>query len=486
MIRGRGLLSASAAPGGALVLVLLLAVALALVPAAVRADEEQLHLMSEPTSFTDVIDAFDDHDPFDVNISVAFVRTWEFGRLQRERNRPEAASGRLSQSWLDVADFSREINQLVFGLDVGIFRDLALYARLPVILSDDRSLSAVGGVDRIDLSDRASGTPYFSLDQPFRSPTRSGVDYLAAGLAWSVLNQHRDRNVPTWLLMIEGRFNLGEPMHACDTSGECLGRDVFYDPSNPADPRNGQVVRARDPGVGRGTNGLRIETRSSYRYEYIEPYAGLAFQIEWPGSGDRYFLPSGGLAGYINQRPPILGRFTVGMAVMPWEDRQHWQRFSVDLRFTGDYVSEGRDYSPLFDALGSSTHETLANPVLEGQPSLERGTEGLRRVNFFGLTDTQAHARLGFHLILELQAARYVRFGINASVLHSPSYILTFSDACNPNVGSPPGGDARLIGSCRSGIINPHHRPTIDLPGQRFRMESMTQVDLGVTATVQF
>jgi hypothetical protein len=465
---------------------LAIAAALGAAPSPARADDVELQLMSEPTSFTDVIDAFDDRDPFDVNITIGFLRTWEFGRVQRERNDPEAATGRMSQHWHDVADWNHEVNQLLLGLDVGIFRDLAIYSRLPVILSDDRTLTAVSGLDPIDLSDRVDRMPYFSLDAPFRSPTRSGVDYLAAGLAWSILNQHRDRNVPTWVVMVEGRFNLGEPMHACNPSGECLGSQVFRDPMDPNNPMNGRVVRAGDPGVGRGTNGLRLEMRSSYRYEFIEPYAGLAFQIEWPGSGDRYFLPSGSLAGFINQRPPILGRLTVGLAVIPWEDRQHWQRFSVDLRFTGDYISEGRDYSPLFDALGSSTHPALAYPTLEGQPDMVRGTEGLRAVSFYGLTDTELHARLGFHVLVEVQAARYVRFGVSGSVYHSTPYIITFADACNPNVDAPPGGDERLVGTCRSGIINPHHRPTIDLPGQRFRMEGVTQVDLAITATAQF
>lgn len=465
-------------------------------PSRARAqDEGELVLMSEPASFTDVVDAFDDHDPFDVNITIGYLRTWEIGRVQREA--PATGDHRMTRDWLDVADYSREVNQLVLGLDVGIFRDLAIYAHLPIILSDDRSLARIGDTDPsgtlrdIRSADPTLGSPLFEVGagSGFRSPTRSGVDWLAVGAAWAILNQHRDPHVPTWVIMLEGRFNLGEPMHACNEqqlmdpmTGE-RGRSCLTGTRDAA----GQLARGTDPGVGRGVNALRVETRGSFRYEYMEPYAGLAFQMEWPGSGDSFFVPGGNLAGYINELPPIQGRLTVGTAIMPWEDREHYQRFAIDLRFTADYFSEGHDYSPLFDALGSSQSPYLTGPVLEGQPGEgENPTAGLGEVNFYGLTDTQSRVRLGGTLILEMQAARYVRFNVQTTVMHTPSYVITQADACNPNVTEPPGGDERLHGTCRRGIINPHHRTAIDLPGQRFRMESITQIDVGAYVTAQF
>src|SRR5690606_23237230 len=122
------------------------------------------------------------------------------------------------------------------------------------------------------------------------------------------------------------------------------------------------------------------------------------------------FTQGGNLAGYINQRPPIQGRLTAGMAIVPWEDRQQWQRFTIDLRFTGDYISEGRDFSPLFDALGTSQNPYLTRPNCGGvDPSGGCGPDlGLQEVTFTGLTDTQAHVRIGGQLMLEMQAARYV------------------------------------------------------------------------------
>lgn len=441
-------------------------------------------LMNEPGSFVDVADAFDDHDVFDVNITLGYLRTWELGRLQRETN--AESSDVMSRRWQDVGDYTREVNQLLLGLEVGIFRDLAVYANLPIILSDDRRLDTIADADTTLQFDRSPGGARL-FEVPFRSPTRSGVDWLAVGAMWAILNQQRDPHVPTWVIMLEGRFNLGDPMFACNEAAEratrCLTARVNEDMTSPD---YGTLVRGSNAGVGRGVNALRVETRGSFRYEYMEPYAGLAFQMEWPGSADGSFLPRGNLAGYINDLPPIQGRLTLGTAIMPWEDRQHHQRFAVDLRFTADYFSEGHDYSPLFDALGSSTNTYLTQPTLEGQPDAAAGATGLARVNFYGLTDTQSHVRLGGTVVLEMRAARYVRFMVQTTVMHTPSYVITQADACNPNVTRPPGGDTRLEGTCRSGIINAHHRSVIDLPGQRFRMESITQIDIGAYVTAMF
>lgn len=457
--------------------------------------------MDEPTSYTDVVDAFDDHDVFDVNIHVGYLRQWELGRLQREVNDTAAGDGRSASLLADVGNYELQRNGLMFGLDIGIFRDLAIYARLPLILSDDRTITQRSDADSSAFSDRTGGpgAPGNALfDLPFggfRSPTRSGVDYMSVGLAWSIMNQHRQRWAPTWVVMIEGRFNLGEPMRACQQlEGAVRCRPDF----NAA---TGALTDSSSPGVGRGTNALHVETRASFREGILEPYFGLMAQIEWPGSAGSVFLPAGDLRGYINRIPPIQGRFTAGVAVIPWEERQHFQRFTFDLRFNADYVSEGRDYSPLFDALGSSTNAYLATPNYEGafEPPNPmtgdpgRGVDGLARVQFTGHTDTQSHARVGGQITLEMQAAQYVRFQVGTLFMYSTPYNITQTDACNPNARSADVTDTRLFSDCRpasstsnASIVNPHHRPVIDMPGNRFRMDGLWQIDLYANITAMF
>jgi len=448
-----------------------------------EAEDGRPEMMREPTSYVDVVDAFDDEDLFDLNITAGYLRTWELGRIERQAA-DGIGDGRNSQHWDGVANYERGINQLMLGLDVGIFRDLAVYARLPLILSDDRSLTAVSGFNPSTLETPSDG-PLFDLTGGFNSPTRSGVDYLAVGLAWSILNQNRDNTLPTWMVMVEGRFNLGDPMRACGGAGGALNCNYRQAPMPGVPEMPAPDPSRQSAGVGRGMNALRIETRSSWRYEVVEPYAGLAFQIEWPGYSNSSFIPQGNLQGYINELPPITGRFTLGMAIIPFEDREHFQRFSIDLRLNGDYVSEGHDYSPLFDALGSSANAHLSrlSRSCSGPDCAPDGT-----IPFYGLTDTQSHGRFGGQLTLEMVAARYIRFSVLAGFMYSPAYVITQADACNPNVTpvDPPLGEDPRRGTCASGIINPHHRPVIDLPGTRFRMAEQWQVDLGINVTATF
>ncbi len=457
--------------------------AVAVGPGTARAQSE-LRLFGEPTSYTDVIDAFDEDDPFDLNVNIGYVRSQTSGDIQREQNRPEASDGRASANYVDIAEHSRLVNTLELGLDVGIYHDLALYGRLPIVLSDDRKLSSPDGRTATEVNAdllAVDGSHLFTV--PFTSPTRSGIDHVELGLAWAIFNQHRDPEYPTLLIMAEGHFGMGETMNPCADEGgstRCEG--------------------GSEAGISHGTHALRLETRASRRFRYIEPYAGLSFDIAFPAGAEKEFQPGGDLSGYMNTLPPRVGEMTIGMAVIPWEQRARWQRFVIDLRFRGAYISEGHGYSPLYDALGTSTNPYLTSSSNEcGDPDY---SPDCRQVQFTGLTDMQSHGRIGGQVAIEMQAARYVRFQLGGGIFYTSPYLATFTDSCNPNADpsdeelslpvsrdpmdpGPVQSDSR-IGTCRNGIINPHHRSAIDLPGQRFRVGGEVTFDFFASATAQF
>lgn len=448
------------------------------IPSLASAQEDgDLRLMREPHSWVDVADAFDDEDPFDLNVRLGYRHEYTYANIQRENGGliPGADPHRGAQNWVDIAHSTTSRNILDLGLDIGIFRDLAIFANMPIILSDDRRLGPVAGgpdptpflqADADGDGNPANDAPLFSV--PFDSPTRSGLDYIEAGLVWSIFNQHRERELPTWLLMVSGRFNVGDPVIPC-TAGTQGCRNWTQSGGTWSFADGGT-----DAGETRGTNALRIETRSSWRSGYVEPYAGLSFQIEWPANAERFFLPAGNIQGFINDQPPIVGEFTGGLAIHPWEDRSSFQRFTIDLRFMGRYTSEGRSYSALFDALGTSTNPYLTELTLEGTP--DPGTD-LRTVPFTGLTDTAPYASLGGRVGLQMRAAQLVQFQLGLGVWYIEPHVITFTDACNPNVTDIPPTDPR-VGTCRRGIVNPHHRTVIDLPGRTFRQNEGVQLDL--------
>lgn len=449
------------------VLALLFPFAFATYASTALADDDRLRLFDDPIAYTDVADAVDGDDPFDLNVHLAFRRSRTAGTIQRELTGGAlpGSPGRGSANFGDVADWEHIRNVLEVGLDMGIYRDVMVFARLPLVLSDTRELvyagNDTGTIDSL-LSTDVPGlgpTPLFGL--PFQSPTRSGIDSVNVGVAFNAMNQARRRDRPTWTMLFEGRFGIGSIMAPCaDGDPGC------------------------DPGVSPGTHAVRFESRLSRRYPLAELYQGIAYEFAWAGRAKDQFTPSGNLSGYQNRRPPMRGTLTAGVAFIPWENRATWQRFTLDVRARGTYVSEGRDYSPLYDALGTSTNPYLALPNLEGIPPME-GSPALRQVPFNGLTDVQDHGELGGSVAIEMQAARYVRFRFGVDVDYITPHLLTASDACNPSA-SPNGPDDPRSGTCREGLINPHYRVAVDLPGQRFRLDSGVRLNLFVQATAQF
>ena len=79
-----------------------IAVALLLLCAAgpAKADEpvgaREPHLMSETAEVTSVVDAFDDDDPFDLNLVVGFQQSWEHAKVRRETQLPGPARRRAT------------------------------------------------------------------------------------------------------------------------------------------------------------------------------------------------------------------------------------------------------------------------------------------------------------------------------------------------------------------------------------------------------
>jgi len=416
------------------------------------ADERDIQLLETPVTFTDVADAADGDDRFDLNVRVAFRRSQERAQVRRER---PSSTGRSETE--PVADYRLVRHELLLGLDIGVFRDLELSVDLPLVLSDDRRLNPVDG-ELLDGLTRAAPMA------PLVSPTRSGLDVLILGVGWAPLNQYRDAHSPTWVFRLSSRIAIGDVRAPC-VSGQS------------------------DCGVSEGTHALTLETRMSHRFRYAEPYGGAGFTAQFRGRASEAFAPGGTLAGYRHVNPPLIAEFVAGMALIPWEHRGKQQRLTVDMRLHALWVAEGRDYSPLFDALGTSNAPTLVTPSCEGAPvsavDCTGDPSGLRLVPFTGLTDVQAHGRIGGRVAMELQAARFVRFGFGAALHYTTPHQITGTGRCNSQATPSDPSDPRIAG-CAEGIVDPHYRVLLDTPGQRFSLEGQLRVDLFATMRAQF
>ncbi|HEV8548420.1 MAG TPA: hypothetical protein VGQ57_05310 [Polyangiaceae bacterium] len=479
-------------------------------------------VMREPTEIMQVADAFDDDDLFDLHLSLGYQHSWKNAKIYRETEIAQISTGGFVPSNMNVAKYQQDISRLNTRADIGIYKDIAIVIRMPVILSDDRSLNENGGGLPSNTLVGAPGEQLFAL--PFKAPTRSGIEYLALGMDFGLMNQARNPNKPTWTLGGEVRVNVSEPMHACNSQPANLNQSPAGGQVKCAHPndvdRNGKANELsadsgvpgtsvlldegqggnRSPGVGRGTTGLNFHTYLSRRVKYVEPYGGFDVLFEFPNASSDYHATD--LKGSLVNHPPLRGSMVVGIAVMPWEIRDAFQRLTIDGRFAGTYVSEGRDYSELFDALGSSDapslrypqfSEYMANPIGSAASSFPSVVDpSSQKVYTTGLTDVQQHGEYTFSISTTYQAGEYVKFNVGGSYTLYQGHFITFDQACNPNFSS----DAAAMGPCRrpngdgtftaTGIPNPNYRKVINDPGRRFKVDDSKGLDAWISATVMF
>lgn len=459
--------------------------------------DEQLVLMREPTPYTDVIDAAEPHDRFDLNAHLGYVRTVDRGVIQREHTE----QGQRQRS--RVADSYQKRSQLMLQIDVGIWHDLMAFVRVPLVLSDERRLTARDGErSRELLSDPGDfvGRDGTLIGLPVESPARAGFDYLALGGAIAVTSQERRPWLPTWLVMVEGRRAIGALMRPCRLTPE-NNPTCGADGADEAESREDSAPsRPNSSGVSRGVSALSLETRVSKRFRYFEPYAGIGALMEWASSARKQFKPGGDLRGYVHKAPGRQVTATLGTEFIPWEHRGRFQRLAVDARLAATYFTRGRDYSVMYDALGTSGHAALGRPNYEGIRAFDEANSERsacsddsdnncyagKQVRFNGLTDIGSRVRYGGRLGLDIRAARYVRFTFGTGVHWVTAHTLTGAEACNVDGTGADRSTSTSGVSCGGRVSNPAHRPAIDLPGRRFWMTGELVFDLYASATAQF
>lgn len=245
--------------------------------------------------------------------------------------------------------------------------------------------------------------------------------------------------------------------------------------------------------MSRAMYGLDAKTVISRRYGYVEPYTGFEALFEFPrGDSDMGdAVNPGDIKGSLVSLPPITGTFTLGVEVVPWERREAFQRLVFNLHVQGIYSSPGRDYSELFDALGSSTATSLRTPnpggFIAGAGGASVADPTAQKVYFTGITDQAAYGALNLQASATWMAGEYVKFGVGGGVRFNQSHVVTAADPCNPGYASTPAtaGPCVLNGQT-TGIPDPNYHAIIDTPGRRFSVDNTVIGNFNVTATVMF
>lgn len=478
-------------------------------------------IMQEPGEVTNVIDAFDSEvgDPFDFSLTLGFHYTAKRARILRESAtfEPGLTTGGFTAHTQNVGQYVETTSKLIPQIEVGIFRDLAFIARIPIVLANSRKIEdlddTAGNLDAVLAGAPAEGR-LFSI--PFNAPDRSGVEYIALGLDLGIFNQARDYTKPTWVFGAEARVSAGTPMHACNEAAvvKCahpgdVNQNGNFDQGtgqNGLDLESSAVSGSRDPGVTRGTVALEVHSTMSKRIKYVEPYGGFSALFEFQ-QGDTSEFGETDLQGALVNHPPLVGGVTMGMMVIPWENRENFGRLTFDVRFQGEYHSEGRDYSELFDALGSSNAPSLRiprwaayRPIFPDDPSRCDANNvcsvvdtGSTKTYFNGLTVVEPYGSYRLSGSVTWQPSEFVKLNFGLGYRFEQAHGISHDQPCNPdftdNVGASGPCHSRDPNSntvTASGIPNPAFRPTINAVGNRFSVDESQTFEVFAKGVVMF
>jgi hypothetical protein len=422
--------------------------------------------------FTDVIDSFDYEvgDPFDLNLSIGYVMKHKSGVIARENT----TGDKEPHDW-DYYPYQKMFNYkqvqhiLDIGLEVGLFRDISLRFGLPLILNDARMLTAhkawKSGRDAYSwdaLPDDSGQLPLFGAFGPnnnsFKSPKRSGIDYFSVGLWVNPLDQSREPTFPNWTFFLEGRFGVGNPLRASCASGQRVpdgaGGTVECD--------DAPIDKVDIGGVGRGVHEVRFGTRLSRRIGMFDPFFGIDADVGIPRE-DSDFVDPENKEGQINTMPPITGTLDFGMEIVPWEVPDKHRRVAVGLGAGATFYSEGRDYTPLYDALGTSGYFLVPERVDFGGEWRD-----VSELEWTGMTDIENYTVIFGRWFVVVEPAKYIKFRIGGELAHETQHFITKTDMCSIDLmGIVTEG---IPESCES--YNLAYRPELDSPGSRFRAES--------------
>jgi hypothetical protein len=381
-------------------------------------------------------------DLVDVLLSLGWTHESRRASLKREIE-GQATGGQIALRNDLVYRQSRDALHL--RADVGIWRDLSLFVGLPIVLADDRSLdfdrsacgftAAPGCVDENNATILRDGilpgfaTPTFGLDSThqrpfqhpsqtvFRGPTRKGLEYLAVGASWALLNQDRDFTHPTWIVRAEARF--------------AIGGDMRFDPRRAT----------ANTSVGPGFNQFLFSTIFSRRLWTLEPYVGGWYLLPVATSGSpvgRDVLGKGPADSPVQRAGADFG---VEAAV--WDDPRSQRRITFELGGRFELRMSGLEQGPLWEPLAGSTSCPKDPTACRRNVDVDLNGDGVVDPNP-GTTHVPAYGVLGGQAGLGVRAGRYLRFRGLVGLAYEQDHFLTDG---------------------HSGI------DSYDTPGRRFRLE---------------
>lgn len=459
---------------------------------------------TQAADVTRVASSFDGDNKFDLNFGVGYDFNFKKAALLREwsdANNPNSTVVRdlLYQQFRHVVTPT---------LEIGLYKDLAVYLNVPIVVADQRTYSFDQQADPCKYGDGASisdpatcvnrdnsttirdgivprggfdatsDLPYTNIAGAdsktlFKGATRRGVDQLHVGLKYAILNQDRLSHMPKWVIGIEGRFSIGKPM--------TFTRDL---------------ENASNTSVGRGMHELGIWTALSRRYRFLDPFF-TAWWYQALRANNTQFKDYGGAQDRTN--PQSQTGVTFGTEIVPFERKAKGQKVAVVIRGLAMLKYNGRGYSEGWELFSDSpalvgsnspgapggactnadaraTADWANDRANQGQAYVGAGSgsgapAGCQKFN--GITNIQDFATFGINLGLNLQLNKYAILMFGVDTRTDTRHWIT--NASRGKANAVPGGDPQLV-EPNTAEVNPVRRDVIDNVGRRYAVGDVLNV----------
>jgi hypothetical protein len=414
---------------------------------------------------TRIASSFEDEDPFDMNVDASFEFTRQRTKILREQLlRQPSQSQPAPRQYSAELWYTGQDARLNLDVAIGIYRDLQLSYRLPIVLARGESWNFVSGTNLGNstlinnclnpngtLVDPACATNGTGATPLFNVPTetlRGGLDNMHFGMAWAFFNQKNDETKPTWVMGID---------YEAPTA-------PMLDPSEETGPENRGAVGDR-------VHKFTLSTALSRKIGIAEPYFRVQYTLPRTGPGfysncdSRNDADAPGLgfpencstAGWDRKTTGIQAPHTAGvvfgsefMAFEAKGKKQNIASLALDLRAMANYIGPGRYYNE------------MSGPMRK-------------------LLATSDYAQLGgqFSLTAELAEAFFVR--ASGMFLYNTDHALT-----DEKIGLDRDGNGSISLEPGSNELNPNFDFRTDFVSRRFYATESKTFRLDLSATFSF
>jgi hypothetical protein len=413
-------------------------------------------LATHAAEITRIASSFDEDDPFDLILDVRFERLQSHTKITREQL--AFAGGELTEAteiWHKGTD-----TRLNMNLAIGLYKDLEFSFGMPLILQQNDAYGFVSGTNNTNSTiinncvnpdggfiSGCVGNPDLARSL-FTIPStskRGGLGNMHFGLAYAFFNQKRDDTKPMWI----------------------VGLDYEAPTAKVRDPSLDNTETGTRGTVGDRVHKYTFYTSLSRKVGVADPYFRLQYTVpvQGPGIYSNCFNqdndpPTLGTPGNCFTGPwtrketgiqaPHVGGFLFGTEFTAFTDKNKGQRFSLDLRVMGTYVSEGRYYNELSAALRK-------------------------------LLATQDYFQVGGHVGAVASAGEAFTLRASGQFLYNTDHTLT-----NEQVGMDVNNNGVVDVQERPDELNPNFDFRTDLVSRRFRATESKTFRLELSAAFAF